>query len=144
MRSGRRSSGEDKGERRGCFRRRLLCGGFGDAIILGWCTGEEGEEGKMVERERSGFFSALMEGMVVAGRLLVASGFAKEAVAVRGVRRRWRLWSFLGCWSRWVYEEHERGLVKMEVLRRFGVSIVRRSRRPETVRIGEVNGERVV
>ncbi|MCD7457065.1 hypothetical protein HAX54_034048 [Datura stramonium] len=44
--------------------------------------------------------------------------------------------------SRWVYEEHERGLVKMEVLRRFGVAAVRRSRRPETVRRGEEKGER--
>ncbi|MCE3052473.1 hypothetical protein HAX54_052708 [Datura stramonium] len=115
-----------------------------DAGLVGWCAGEEGEEGKMVERGRSGFCSALMEGMVVAGGLLVAFDFAEEAVAVRGVRWRWRLWSFPGCWSRWVYEEHERGLVKMEVLRHFGVAVFRWSWRPETVRRGEVNGERVV
>ncbi|MCD9560839.1 hypothetical protein HAX54_019646 [Datura stramonium] len=79
----------------------------------------------------------------------------RRAVGRSGTRKKKR--EREGCWGgwdvveaavwwcrRWVYEEHERGLVKMEVLRHFGVAAVRRSRRPETVRRGEENGERVV
>ncbi|MCD7457131.1 hypothetical protein HAX54_034288 [Datura stramonium] len=44
-----------------------VVGGFGDTVVLGWCTGKEGEERKMEERVVSTSFgcsSELMEGTV--------------------------------------------------------------------------------
>ncbi|MCD7457780.1 hypothetical protein HAX54_036158 [Datura stramonium] len=96
--------------------------------VVRWAVGRSGTRKK--KREREGCWG----GWDVVEATVCFPGEEGQRKREERVRRRWRLWSFPGCWSRWVYEEHERGLVKMEVLRRFGVAAVRRSRRPETDR----------
>ncbi|MCE3049233.1 hypothetical protein HAX54_044443, partial [Datura stramonium] len=53
-------------------------GGFGDAVVLGWCAGKEGEERKMVMRGGE-------------GRIEEETGFAdgSDGNEERRMRRRW-------------------------------------------------------